>query len=142
MREERLERFAVVFGGADAAEAGNAQGDGHRQGAPAAVVHPRDLADDLVDGGVGEAVELDFGDGMEAGNRQAHGHPEDAGLRQRRAEDALLAVLCLQAVRDPEHSAEPAAVLATLCRFQAGSFAICTVRVAVGLCALAQLAGI
>ena len=87
--EERLEAFAVVFGGADAAEAGHPQGDGHRHGAAAAVVHPGDLADDLVDRRVGEAVELDLGDGVEPGHRQAHGHAEDAGFRQRGVKDAL-----------------------------------------------------
>ncbi len=61
MGEERLEAFAVVLGGPDAAEAGHPERDGHRQGAAAAVVQPRDLADDLVDRRVGEAVELDLG---------------------------------------------------------------------------------
>ena len=50
--------------------------------------------------------------GWKPGHRQAHGHAEDAGFRQRGVEDALRAVLGLQPVGDAEDAAEPAAVLA------------------------------
>ncbi|MCY1240856.1 hypothetical protein D9M72_537240 [compost metagenome] len=76
--KERFKAFPVVLRGADTAEAGHAQGDRHRHGAAAAVVHPGDLADDLVDGRIGEAVELDLGNGVESGHGQAHGHAQDA----------------------------------------------------------------
>ncbi|MDI2022539.1 hypothetical protein PJL18_03079 [Paenarthrobacter nicotinovorans] len=112
MREQCLEAFAVVLGCADTAEAGHAQGDGHGQRAATAVVHPGDLADDLVDGRIGEAIELDLGNRVETGHGQAHGHAQDAGLGQGRVEHAVLAVLGLEAVGDAEHATEPAAVFA------------------------------
>ena len=112
VREERLQAFAVVLGGTDAAEAGHPQCDGHRQGAAAAVVHPGHLADDLVHRRVGETVKLHLRDGVESGHRQAHGHAQDAGFGQRRVEYAPGAEACLQAVGDPEDPTQLAHVLA------------------------------
>jgi hypothetical protein len=112
MGKERLKGFAVVLRGADAAEAGHPQGDRHGQRSPAAVVHPCQLRDDLVDRGVGEAVKLHFGNGVEPGHGQAHGHAQNARFGQRGIQDAVRAEAPLQPVGDAEDAAEQAHVLA------------------------------
>ena len=77
---------------------------------PVAVL--RDMADDLVQRGVGEAVELHLHDGAQAVQRHAERGTGDAGLRDRRVEAAVGAHLGLQSVGDAEHTAELADILA------------------------------
>ena len=72
----------------------------------------RDLGDDLVERRVDEAVELDLDDRAEAAVGEADGGAHDAGLGERRVDDALRAELVLQSVGDAEHAAELADVLA------------------------------
>ena len=75
-------------------------------------VHLGDLADDLVERRVDEAVELDLDDRPVAAQGQADRGADDAGLGQRGVDDPLLAEVLLQAVGDPEDAAELADVLA------------------------------
>ena len=72
----------------------------------------RNLADDLIERRVHEAIELDLDDGAEPAEREPDGGPHDAGLGQRRVDDALRTELVEEPVRDAEHAAELADVLA------------------------------
>ncbi len=110
--EVGLVGLAVVLDRADPAAVGDA--DDHRQPelAEGAVVHLGDLADDLVEGRVDEAVELDLDDGPVAAQGQADGAAHDPGLGQRGVDDAVLAEVLLQALGDAEDTAELADVLA------------------------------
>ena len=85
---------------------------GHPDLALRPVVHLGDLADDLVVRRVDEAVELDLADRPVAADREADRGADDAGLGQRRVDDAVLAEVLLQAVGDAEDAAELADVLA------------------------------
>ena len=71
----------------------------------------RDLADDLVERGVDEAVELDLHDGPVAAEGEADRGAHDAGLGERRVDHALRAELVEQSVGDAEDTAELADVL-------------------------------
>jgi hypothetical protein len=53
-------------------------------------VHLGHVADDLLEGRVGEGVELHLDDRPHAVDGHAHGHSDDAGFRQGRVEAALL----------------------------------------------------
>ena len=75
-------------------------------------VHLGELADDLVERRVDEAVELDLADRPVAAQRQADRGADDAGLGERGVDDPVLAEVLLQAVGDPEDAAELADVLA------------------------------
>jgi hypothetical protein len=70
------------------------------------------VADDLLEGGVSEAVELHLDHGLVAVHGHADRRPDDARLRKGCVEAALFAEALLQLVGDPEHSAEGADVLA------------------------------
>ena len=111
MREVRLRRLGVVLDRADAAAERNP--DDHRDRHPALrpVVHLRDLGDDLVVGGVDEAVELDLAHRAVAADREADRGADDAGLGERGVDHALFAEVLLQAVGDAEDAAELADVL-------------------------------
>ena len=102
----------VEFGGVDAAADRDADRHGDRHRAPGAGAHAGGMVDELVVGRSEEAVELDLGDGLHAGNGQADGAAHDAGLVERGVDDAVLAVLGLQAVGDAEDAAIEADVLA------------------------------
>ena len=73
--------------------------------------HLGQLADDLVERRVHEAVELDLADRPVAAQREPDRGAHDAGLGQRGVDDAALAEVLLQPVGDPEHAAELAHVL-------------------------------
>ena len=77
-----------------------------------AEVHLRHLADDLVEGRVDEAVELDLADRPVAAHRHPDRGADDAGLGQRGVDHPVLAEVLLQALGDPEDPAELADVLA------------------------------
>jgi hypothetical protein len=102
----------VVLDAADATRVRDP--DHHRQRDPAAgaVAHLRHVADDLLECGVGERVELHLHHRAHAVHRHADGHPDDAGLGQRRVEAPVRAELGGQPVGDPEDTAERAHVLA------------------------------
>src|SRR6185503_19448734 len=89
----------------------DAHDDRHLDLALAAEVDLRDLADDLVVGGVDEPVELDLAHRPVATHGHADRRTEDAGLGERRVDDPVLAEVLLQAVGDPEDTAELADVL-------------------------------
>jgi len=97
---------------ADAAAAGRA--DRHRRPelTGAAVAQARELAEDLVAGGINVVRELHLGHRPQAVHAHADRRADDRALRDRRIEHTLLAVLALQAVGDAEHPAEEAHVLA------------------------------
>jgi hypothetical protein len=101
----------VVLDRADATAERDPDRDRHPHPPLRAVVHLRQLADDLVEPGVDEAVELDLADRAEAPHRQADRGADDAGLRQRGVDDATLPEVLLQTVGDPEDPAEAADVL-------------------------------
>ena len=100
----------MVLDGADAATERDA--DDHRQlhRATGAVVQLAHLTDDLVEGRVDEAVELDLDDRAVAAHRETDGRTDDAGLGQRWVDDAL-AELALEAVGEAEDAAEVTDVL-------------------------------
>jgi hypothetical protein len=102
----------VVLDRADAAAARDP--DHHRQAdLPAGpVAHLRELADDLVDRGEDEPVELDLADRPETAQGQADRGADDAGLGQRGVDHPGLAEVLLQAVGDAEDPAQLADVLA------------------------------
>ena len=66
---------------------------------------------DLVERRVDEPVELDLQDGAVAAHRESHRRADDAALRQRRIDHAVLAKVLLQAVGHAEDSAERPNVL-------------------------------
>ena len=66
----------------------------------------------MVERRVDEAVELDLDDRAVAAQRHADRGAEDAGLGERGVDDAVLAEVLLQALGDPEDTAELADVLA------------------------------
>ena len=109
--EVRLGTLAVMLDRADAATERNPNGDRHFHGSAAAVVQLRELAHDLVEGRVDEAVELDLADRPVAAHGKADGGADDAGLGERGVDHALLAEVLLQPVGDPEDAAELADVL-------------------------------
>ncbi len=81
VREVGLGRFAVVLDRADAAAERDADRDRHPHLAGRAVVELRDLADDLVEAGEDEAVELDLAHRPVAADRQADRGADDRRTR-------------------------------------------------------------
>ena len=75
------------------------------------VVQLRDLADDLVEGRVDEAVELDLHDRPVPAEGEADGGAHDARLGERRVDHPVRAELVEQPVGDAEDAAELADVL-------------------------------
>ena len=88
--------------------------DHHRRGHPPPVA-PADapgVADDLVEGRVGEPGELDLGHRPQAGHGHAHRRAHDAGLAQRRVDHPAGPELLEQPLGHPEHPALEGHVLA------------------------------
>jgi hypothetical protein len=102
----------VVLHGPDPAAERDAHRDRHSEGARGAVVHLRDLAHDLVEPGVDEAVELDLAHRAVTADSQAHRRADDARLGERGVPHPLLTEVLLEPVGDPEHPAQPSHVLA------------------------------
>jgi len=102
----------VVLDRADPALEGQADHETHRVDAVGALVQLGHLRDDLVEGGVDKAVELDLDYGAIAAHGEAHRGAHDRRLRERRVDHAVLAEVLLQAVGDAKHPAELADVLA------------------------------
>jgi hypothetical protein len=109
--EVGLVGLAVVLDRADAAADGDADHHGQPDLAQRTRPHLGDLADDLVERGVDEPVELDLHDGTVAAQRHTDGGADDAGLGQRGVDDPVLAEVLLQVLGDPEHATELADVL-------------------------------
>ena len=110
--EQRLGRLRVVGPAADAAADGRADDQLRRVLAARAVAVLGELADDLVVRGEDEVGELDLGDGHEAVERHADGGADDAALGERRVDDAVVAELVAEPLRDAEDAADLADVLA------------------------------
>ena len=70
------------------------------------------MVDHLVDAGIDEAGELDFGDRAEALRGEPDRQPGDRRLGERRVEHALLAKALEQPVGGAEHAAVDADILA------------------------------
>ena len=70
------------------------------------VAHLRHVVDDLLEGGVAERVELHLDHAAPPRERQTDRRARDAGLADRRVEDAIDAELALQPVRHPEDAAD------------------------------------
>src|SRR5439155_8327311 len=105
-----LRTFRVMLDGADVAAKGNADGDRQRNARAVPVLGY--VADDLLESRIDETVELDLRNRPEAAQGQADRDTDDRRFCQRRVEDALLAELLLQAVRDPKDAAQRTYVLA------------------------------
>lgn len=109
--ELRLGALGVVLDRADAAAERDADDRRHRHDALAAGVQLGDLADDLVVGGVHEAVELDLHDRAVAAQHHAHRGADDPGLPERGVDHPVLAEVLLQALGHAEDATERADVL-------------------------------
>ncbi len=96
---------------ADAAAAGRADRDRRPELARGAVPEPRQLAEDLVAGGIDVVGELHLGDRAQAVDAHADRRPHDRALGDRGVEYAVLAVLALQPVGHAEDAAEVTDVL-------------------------------
>ena len=93
--EVGLGRLGVVLDRADAAAEGDADGQRHGHPALVAVAHLGHLRDDLVEGRVDEPVELDLADRPVPAHGQPDRRADDAGLGQRRVDDAAVAEVTL-----------------------------------------------
>ena len=80
--------------------------------APAPVADPAQVADDLVEGGVDETVELDLGDRPGPGDGHPNGGADDPRLVERGVDHPVLAEPLLEALGDPEDAAGEPDVLA------------------------------
>ena len=109
--EVGLGRLRVVLDRTDPTTEGNANGEGNRDAALVAVTQLGHLGDDLVEGGVDEAVELNLAHRPVPAHGQTDGRADDAGLGQRRIDDAAVTEVALQSLGDTEHSPELADVL-------------------------------
>ena len=105
MGKQSFDALAVVLGRMDAGAIGGAVDDGTGEPATGTVSHPRRLADDLLHAGEDEALELEFGHGLEPLGRHADRHPGDQPLRQRRVYHPLEAELVAQPHCGTEHTA-------------------------------------
>ena len=90
------------------AAAAGGHADDDRAGALAAehVAELGDLVDDLVEAHRRQVGEHDLCDGAHAAERGARRGADDRRLGDRRVDDALAAVLAVQALRDAEHAAD------------------------------------
>jgi hypothetical protein len=107
-----LGALGVVLDGPDGPAVGDAADHRHGLGAGRAVPVLGQVADDLVEGRVAEAVELHLGHGPVAAQGQPDADPHDRRLGQRGVHHPLLAEVLEQAVGDAEDPAEGADVLA------------------------------
>ena len=103
--------LAVMLDRADASTHGDAHDDGHLDLAVRARVQLGELGDDLVEGGIDEAVELDLHDRPIAPQGHADRGAHDPRLSERCVDDAVLAEVLLEVLGDPEDPAELADVL-------------------------------
>src|SRR5579863_174968 len=90
----------------NAATARRTDRDGSGELAGAAIAQARELTHHLVEGRIDVIRELDLGDRLQPVDAHADGSGDDAALRDRSVEHAMLAILSLEAVRYPEHAAE------------------------------------
>src|SRR5208282_1317937 len=72
----------------------------------------RELAHDLVEGGIDEVQELDLGDRLEPVKRHSDRGPNDPGLGERSIDDPVRPELLEESVRRAEHAPVHAHVLA------------------------------
>ncbi len=101
----------MVLDGADATAVGNADRQRHGDAALVAVAQLGHLRDDLVEGRVDEAVELDLAHRAETTDGQSDRRPDDPGLGERRVDDPVGPEVELESLGDAEHAAELADVL-------------------------------
>ena len=102
----------MVLDAADAAAVRDADRRPAARCAPGAVAQLGEVAGDLLEGRIGEGVELHLDDRPQPVHRHADGRADDAGLGERRVEHPRFAEAAGQAVGDPEDAAERADVLA------------------------------
>jgi len=112
MAQQRLQALGVMLGRVDAAAVRHADDDGAGEAAARAVALAGHVVRDLVQGGVDEAHELDFGDDFQALRGHADGHAGDHAFGERRVLHAVAAEALLQAGGGAEHAAVGADVLA------------------------------
>lgn len=100
-----------MLDGTDAAADGDADDHRQRDIAQRSRVQFGDLADDVVEGGVDEAVELDLHHRLVTAQRHPDRGRDDARFGERGVDDPVLAEVLLQALGDPEDATELADVL-------------------------------
>src|SRR5579863_5606316 len=105
MGENRLDALAVRLAAKDAAAAWRAHGDRRGEIASRAIADARRLGDQLVGRRIDVVGELDLDDRPQSIGAHPDRDAEHPALGDRRVKDALLAVLFLEAVRDPEDAA-------------------------------------
>ena len=96
----------MVLHAADPAAVGNPDHDGQRDPAPGPVAELGQVADDLLEGRVGERVELHLHDGAQAVHGHADRGADDARLGQGGVEDPRVPELGRQPVGDPENASQ------------------------------------
>jgi hypothetical protein len=137
-----LGALGVVLDGADGPAVGDAADDRHGLGAGRAVPVLGQVADDLVEGRVAEAVELHLGHRPVAAQGQPDADPHDGRLGQRGVHHPLLAEVLEQPVGDAEDPAEGADVLAEQDHPVVGLHGVAqggVERLAIVICAIASL---
>ena len=102
----------MVLVGSDAGSVGETHHYRHLGVAPGAEPISAQMTDDLIEGRVHEAVELDLGHGPGPGQRHSHCGPDDARLVQWGVDHPTLAKPLLEALGHPEDPAGQADVLA------------------------------
>src|ERR1700731_5425712 len=112
MREDRLDALAVRLAAEDAAAARRPYRDRRPELAARAITQPRRFRDQLVGRRIDVIGELDLDDRPEPVGAHADRDRQHAALGDRRVEDALLAMLLLQAISDAEDAAVKPDILA------------------------------
>ncbi len=112
MGEDRFDALAVRLAAENAAAAGRAHRDRRPELAARAVAQPRRRRDQLVGRGEDVIGELDLDDRAQPIGAHADRDRQHAALGDRRIEDALVAVLFLQALGHPEDAAIKPDILA------------------------------
>src|SRR5438445_1304 len=107
-----VRRLAVVFRRPDPAPVGDADHQRRREAVTGSMADPGDVADDRIEGGIGEPHELHLGHRSHPAQCQPQRRSRDPRLRYRRIDNPLLAMALLEAVGHPEHAAGPTHVLA------------------------------
>ena len=102
----------MVQSAADVAAARRAHDDRHRRPATVPVTQRRGLIDNLIEAARDEVGKLHLGDGPVAAQRRPDADADDRRFRDGRVDDARLAELLEEALRDAERAAILADVLA------------------------------
>src|SRR6185312_3892185 len=112
VRKDRLRALRVSLPAPDATATGRTNSDRRGKLTCRTVSQPGKLTDDLVEPRVDVVSELNLRDGLQPVHAHPDRRPNDSTLRNRRVQHTMFAVLTLQAVSHPEHTAEVANIFA------------------------------